>query len=150
MRTLSNHTSGLPRVIPKTLALLLATGDPYGDIKPVDVYDFLKGANLSTTPGTRSSYSNLGGGLLGLALARRAGTSYEELIVSRICRPLGMADTRMTLTDPQSRRLARPYQRRGKVEKSWHFDALAGAGAILSSADDMLIRPQQLGLAARP
>jgi hypothetical protein len=91
-----------------------------------------------STPGAKSSYSNLGGGLLGLALARRAGTSYEDLIVSRICRPLGMLDTRVTLDDARSRRLAAPYEKRGVAAKSWHFDALAGAGALRSSADDML------------
>ena len=138
LRTLSNHTSGLPRVIPKTIVSVIATGDPYADTTPADVYSFLKTARLSTVPGAKSAYSNLGAGLLGLALARRSGTSYEDLILSRICRPLGMADTRMVLNDPQSRRLARPYQRRGKVEKSWHFDALAGGGALLSTADDML------------
>lgn len=151
LRTLSNHTSGLPRVMPKSLALQFATGDPYGDIKPGDVFDFLKRANLSTVPGAKCSYSNLGGGLLGLALSRRTGTGYEELIVSRICRPLGMADTRVVLDDPQSRRLASPYVRRGVPAKSWHFDALAGAGALRSSADDMLTFARaNLGLVPAP
>ena len=49
---------------------------------------------------------NWGGGLLGHALARRAGIDYEALLRSRICDPLGMSDTRITLTPEMKARLA--------------------------------------------
>ncbi len=151
LRTLANHTSGLPRVIPKAIGRMLATGDPYADITADDVYGFLKGAGLQSAPGEKFSYSNVGAGLLGLALARKAGTSYEELILSRVCRPLGMGDTRVTLDAGQARRLAKPYARKGVPAQEWHFDALAGAGALRSTADDMLgFARANLGLAPTP
>jgi CubicO group peptidase (beta-lactamase class C family) len=138
LRTLANHTSGLPRVIPKALARMLASGDPYDEVGADDVYEFLKTANLSSAPGERFSYSNVGPGLLGMALARKEGTSYEQLIVTRICRPLALADTRATLDAAQTSRQAKPYLKAGKPAVYWHFDALAGAGALRSTADDML------------
>jgi len=51
---------------------------------------------LRRRPGERVKYSNLGPGLLGEALARAAGQSYEDLVLERICLPLGMRDTVVT------------------------------------------------------
>jgi CubicO group peptidase (beta-lactamase class C family) len=139
LRNLANHTSGLPRIIPKTIARMAASGDPYDQISADDLYDFLKSASLSSTPGEKFSYSNIGAGLLGVALARKAGKSYEELIVGRICRPLGMDDTRVTLDAAQVERLAWPYIKANEPAAYWHFDAVAGAGALCSTTDDMLV-----------
>ncbi len=151
LRTLANHTSGLPRVLPKALSGMIANGDPYAKVTAVDVYAFLKTANLSSAPGEKFFYSNIGPGLLGMALARRDGTTYEELIASRICRPLSMADTRAELDAEQASRQAKPYLRAGKPAVYWHFDALAGAGALRSTADDMLAFARaNLGLAEVP
>jgi D-alanyl-D-alanine-carboxypeptidase/D-alanyl-D-alanine-endopeptidase len=138
LRMLANHTSGLPRVSSKELSNSLAGKDPYADVTADDVYGFLKTLALSRAPGEKNAYSNLGAGLLGHALSRRDGKSYEEMIVSRICRPLGMEDTRITLDPSQKVRLARPYKKGGETTSPWVFDALAGAGALRSTADDML------------
>jgi CubicO group peptidase (beta-lactamase class C family) len=83
-------------------------------------------------------YSNLGVGLLGFALSRRAGTTYEALIDQKILTPLGMADTRITLTPNMRRRLAAGHNRDGDEVANWNLDALAGAGAIRSTMNDML------------
>ncbi len=151
LRTLANHTSGLPRLLPVPFAELTADGGPYAKVKADDLYAFLKRASLSSTPGEKFLYSNIGPGLLGTALARRAGISYEELIVSRICRPLQLSDTRATLDEARSGRQAKPYLRAGKPSVYWYFDALAGAGALRSTADDMLAFARaNLGLAEAP
>ena len=42
-------------------------------------------------------YSNLGAGLLSLALARRAGTDFETALRDRVFRPLGMKSTVISL-----------------------------------------------------
>jgi len=124
--------------MPLSLIKMLVTGDPYAGIKEDDVYRFLKIAKLQSTPGATFSYSNVGGGLLGLALARRAGTTYEGLIAARVCRPLGMADTVVTPDPGQATRQARPYLKGRTPSVYWHSDALAGAGALRSTADDLL------------
>jgi D-alanyl-D-alanine-carboxypeptidase/D-alanyl-D-alanine-endopeptidase len=151
LRTLANHSSGLPRVMPQALSGMLASGDPYAKIMADDVFAFLKTANLSNAPGEKFSYSNIGPSLLGMAVTRRAGTPYEDLIVARICRPLKLADTRAVLDAAQSSRQAKPYMRAGKPTVYWHFDALAGAGALRSTADDELAFARaNLGLAEVP
>ena len=62
------------------------------------LYEFLSGYTLPRDPGDKFEYSNLGAGLLGHALARRAGTDYETLVRRRITAKLGMTNTAITLT----------------------------------------------------
>ena len=71
-------------------------------------------------------------------LARKAGKSYEQVIIARICKPLGMRDTKITLSDADRARLAQGHDFAGFALPPWDFDALAGCGAIRSTADDML------------
>jgi hypothetical protein len=101
------------------------------------MYSFLNGHKLRRPPGEHE-YSNLGAGLLGHALARQAGCSYEELLSERITKPLSMNDTRIALTDDQRWRLAPPYNASLKPEKNWDLPTLAGAGGIRSTANDLL------------
>ena len=72
------------------------------------MFEFLGKHELRRPPG-EYEYSNLGMGLLGHVLATKAGKSYEQLVVERICDPLKMNDTRITLSDDQRKRLAPPY-----------------------------------------
>jgi CubicO group peptidase (beta-lactamase class C family) len=93
---------------------------------------------LPRAPGAQWEYSNLGVGLLGHILAARAGMSYEQLLRSRILEPLGMKSTTITLSADQRNRLASGYGFAQAPMSGWDFDALAGAGAIRSTANDML------------
>jgi CubicO group peptidase (beta-lactamase class C family) len=49
-----------------------------------------------------------------------------------------MTDTTMTPTDAQKKRLAAGNNPMLRPIRNWHFDALAGAGALLSTGRDML------------
>jgi CubicO group peptidase (beta-lactamase class C family) len=133
---LATHTSGLPRIPnnmrPKDFA------NPYADYSAERLYQFLGAYSLPRDIGSQYEYSNLGAGLLGLALARRAGTSYEALIRSRICDPLGMSGTRVSLSPELKARLATGHDATLAPRPNWDFDALAGAGALKSSANDLL------------
>lgn len=75
--------------------------------------------------------------MLGHALARRAGSSYEDLVVSRIADELDMESTRITLSRSRRARLARGHSN-GTEVASWDIPTLAGAGALRSTAADML------------
>jgi CubicO group peptidase (beta-lactamase class C family) len=134
LRLLSSQRSGLPR-LPSNMAPADPT-NPYADYDERHLYQFLNGHTLIRDPGAMYEYSNLGVGLLGFALARRAGASYEDLILRRIAAPLGLASTRVRLTPELSARLARGHQGEREVS-NWDLDALAGAGALRSSAADM-------------
>src|SRR2546428_219521 len=78
--------------------------------------------------GSKYEYSNLGGGLLGSLLARRAGVDYEALVRSRICDPLGMTNTRITLSPEMRARLAVGHNDRLSPTANWDLPTLAGAG----------------------
>ena len=139
---LATHRSGLPR-----MPANFAPKDPLNPYTDYSVKQMYASLGQYTSTGKAFAYSNLGAGLLGQVMARRAGKSYEELIIERICRPLGMNDTRMTLSADMRRRLAPPFDAAGKPAGNWDIPTLAGAGALRSTVDDMLIFIEaQIGL----
>ena len=111
--------------------------NPYADYSVAQLYDFLASYKLSFAPGTHYEYANLGFGLLGHALALRAGSSYEDLVVSRICAPLGMDSTRITLSPSMKERLAGGHDASLAPVANWDIPTLAGAGAFRSTANDL-------------
>jgi D-alanyl-D-alanine-carboxypeptidase/D-alanyl-D-alanine-endopeptidase len=131
---LATHTSGLPRLP----ANLPPSDDPYANYSANRLYDYLQAHRLGWPVGKRFEYSNLGMGLLGHLLERASGMTYEELVVRRLAGPLKMNDTRIALTPGMKERLAPPYDAAGNPSRNWHFQALAGAGALRSTADDLL------------
>ncbi|MGN9844345.1 serine hydrolase domain-containing protein [Nonomuraea sp. H19] len=153
LRQLATHTSGLPR-LPKGMlveALLRPSKpDPYAGCTAEFLLHGLAGTRLGATPGRRFRYSNLGAGLLGLALAHRTGTDYETLVVREICKPLGLADT--GIADRQVR-LVQGHTRRRRPVPPWHLADLAGAGALRSTAADLVtfvqaqLTPESTGIA---
>jgi CubicO group peptidase (beta-lactamase class C family) len=133
---LSTHTSGLPR-LPGNLSPK-DPSNPYADYSVEQLYQFLSGYQLTRDIGSTYEYSNLGGGLLGHVLARRAGTDYEALVESLICAPLGMKSTAITLTPEIKARLAVGHNAALEPVKNWDLPTLAGAGALRSTANDLL------------
>jgi serine-type D-Ala-D-Ala carboxypeptidase/endopeptidase len=132
---LATYTSGLPR-LPSNFKPA-DKNNPYADYTVGQLYDFLASYKLSFAPGTHYEYANLGFGLLGHALALRAGSSYEELVVSRICAPLGMDSTRIALSPSMKERLARGHDASLAPVANWDIPTLAGAGALRSTANDL-------------
>jgi CubicO group peptidase (beta-lactamase class C family) len=133
---LATHTSGLP-VMPDNLDPKRAD-NPFADYTVEKMYAFLSGCKLTRDPGTKWEYSNLGMGLLGHVIALKAGTNYESLVVDRICRPLKMDSTRITLTPELKARFAQGHNYFGYAVSAWDLPTLAGAGALRSTANDML------------
>lgn len=83
-------------------------------------------------------YSNLGFGLLGQALAWRAGTDYETLVHDRILAPLGMGSTAIALSPELKSRLATGHNMALEAVPNHDMPVLAGAGALRSTATDLL------------
>jgi len=133
---LSTHSSGLPP-LPTNLKPK-DPRNPYAGYTVDDLYQFLSGYTLPRDPGSEFEYSNLGAGLLGHVLACRAGTDYESLIRRRITQPLSMADTGITLSSSMEQRMATGHNAMLAPVANWDLPTLAGAGALRSSANDML------------
>ncbi len=133
---LSMQVSGLPR-LPDNLKPA-DPANPYADYDAAKLYGFLSRYTLTRDPGEKYEYSNLAVGLLGHALALKAGMPYEELLRRRIFDPLGMSGTSITLSEAQKKRLAPGYNGSLKPVKNWDFAALAGCGAVRSTVNDML------------
>lgn len=139
---LATQTSGLP---------FFPTDFPLVDADPAAVagesagysierlFRFLSGCELLHDIGVHWEYSNLGVGLLGLALARRADTDYASLVRSRITGPLGMEATAIAVTRKMKARLAIGYDSKLLPAPVTNWPAFEGAGSLRSSANDLLI-----------
>lgn len=64
--------------------------------------------------------------------------SYEEVLVNRICDPLDLTDTRITLSEEQQSRIAPPHTSRGQPAHNWDMPAFAGAGGLRGTIEDLL------------
>jgi CubicO group peptidase (beta-lactamase class C family) len=136
LMNLSMQNSGLPR-LPDNMNPA-DPANPYADYDATKLLAFLASYKLTRDPGEKYEYSNLAVGLLGFALAQRAHMSYEELVRERIFKPLHMDRSTISLS-PESRKwLAQGHDAALHPVKNWDLDALAGAGAIRSTTNDML------------
>lgn len=151
---LATHMSGLPAMPPDAR---LSADNPFADYPMERAWAALSRVELAHAPGTAYEYSNLGTGLLGDALARRAGMSFEELVRTRIAEPLRLKDTVIVLDADQSKRLAAGHDDEANPMRPWTFDAMAGAGALRSTVHDLAmftianfeLADLELGLAIR-
>lgn len=137
LRHLSLHSSGLPR-LPPAIAARAASPDPYAAYGESHLYADLVRTHLESTPGTTIAYSNYGAGLLGFALGRKLGQGYEKAVTSRILEPLALTDTTFAVRPADAARYAEGTNDELVKVKPWKFDALAGAGALISTARDQL------------
>lgn len=98
---------------------------------------YLKNAERVGEPGDMT-YSNTGYALLGYALACRNKTTYENLLLKRICQPLGMTETRVWPTKTMQSRLAGGHDNQRVPMAPSCPTAGGGADGICSSANDLL------------
>lgn len=133
---LATHSVGWPRMPdnydPKD------PDNPFADYTTEQLYDYVSRSDFDYAPGTWFSYSNSGFGLLGHILSLVAGKPYETLVKERICAPLGMNNTTITLTPAQLKELAGGHAPYGAPVKNWDMPAIQGAGAIRSGVNDLL------------
>ncbi len=156
---LSTHYSGLPR-IPTNMNLEYIV-NPYKNYTGYKMREFLAGYQLPREPGTVWEYSNLGVGLLGYVLGVKSNTTYKRMVLSEICGPLKLKDTRFRLNEEQLSRFAQGYSADLEKTAHWDFDVIAPAGGLRSTAADMLkfasanlkdngALSQAMAMAARP
>lgn len=133
---LAEQRSGLPR-LPSNLQPK-ADDNPYADYDADQLKSFLAGYTLPRQAGAAYDYSNLGFGVLGFALAQQARTPYGLLLSDKLFKPLGMTHSGTGTTTAMRGHLATGHDEAGQAVANWTFDALAGAGAVRSTGQDML------------
>jgi CubicO group peptidase (beta-lactamase class C family) len=147
---LATHHSGLPRM--PAGFYQKNKDDPFADFHAADLYDYMATHGVKKPADVSFQYSNLALGLLGQVLADRAHMSYADLIKTEVTGPLALPDTVVLLSPEQRRRLIQGYNGFGAgpdgFRRASHaygdpvppttFDAIAGAGALHSTAGDLL------------
>jgi CubicO group peptidase (beta-lactamase class C family) len=152
---LVSHTSGLPNLPDNITQFRDLDNDGVNDSTPANpgqnytreqLAACLKSAcGASTGPGARAKYSNLGFGILGIALEDRLGfRSFDRMTNAYIATPLNMTNTgvkSLTSRAKVNTTSAVGYDfTSGRLRPVPFPDmgALASAGGLISTADDML------------
>ena len=133
---LVTHHSGLPRMPDNVHPA--DPNNPYADYRAADLYAFIGKHGVERPENVPFSYSNVGFGLLGQALANRAGEPYASLLNELITAPLGLKDTAISLTPQQQARFIQGHTADHRDAHAWDVVGLAGTGAIRSTASDLL------------
>ncbi|WP_339900746.1 serine hydrolase domain-containing protein [uncultured Cyclobacterium sp.] len=137
LQQLSNHSSGLPRLPDNLILSEVDTANPYKDygVEKLRIY-LTEQLELKQNPGLKFDYSNLGVGLLGYILTKIDSSSYEEMIQNRIAIPFNMQSTTVK-REKVMKKLVKGLDVEGQVTPNWDLNVLQGAGAILSSTQDL-------------
>jgi CubicO group peptidase (beta-lactamase class C family) len=147
VRSLAAHTSGLPRLSLFARRLL---PDPYRGYTRARLLRYLERTQPELAATQAYRYSNLGFAVLGAMLEKACGKTYADLLQERVLSPLGLVHTQLALTGEKVR-VKRGYARfmhtpiwlwpRPPV---WYHDAYAPAGAIVSTAEELVRFVQRL------
>jgi CubicO group peptidase (beta-lactamase class C family) len=144
LQELATHTSGLPR-LPANLNAG-STVDPYANYDEAALREALASVREGQPLGKGYAYSNLGLGLLGHLLGQVHGGGYEAALAELVLEPLEFEQTGFSAASPSATGFSG-----GEATQPWTFDALAGAGALWSSAVDLMrLSNVQLGLVTNP
>jgi len=137
LKDLATHTSGLPDF-------------PAGWIRnhtytTQQVYNFISNTTLTSQPGLKADYSDIGMGLLGHILSLRAGISFDKLVKDRIIGVLdmnrtgtGMNATGISIPEDIKSRFAKGHIDGKEVNLEFIPEAIQSAGAMYSTTNDML------------
>ena len=137
LEDLSTHTSGLPDF-------------PTGWIRnhsytTQQVYDFISNTTLSSEPGIKADYSDIGMGLLGHILSLRTGVSFEQLVKDRILNVLAMDSTGIRMNasgisvpEDFKSRYAKGHIAGKEFNLEFIPETIQSAGAMYSTIDHLL------------
>jgi serine-type D-Ala-D-Ala carboxypeptidase/endopeptidase len=130
--------------------------NPYAEYAVPDLFKYVAQHGVKKPADAGFLYSNVGVGLLGQALANRAGVSYAELLRKEVTDPLVMNDTSISLSESQEHRFIPGHLSNHQPAHAWDLNALAGAGGVRSTAADMMkyleaqLHPEKIILSNSP
>ncbi|MGW8724752.1 serine hydrolase domain-containing protein [Streptomyces sp. NPDC055808] len=105
LRQLLQHTSGLPDYSRASEFADLIRADPHRVFDSRHLLDFVADEDLEFAPGSRYQYSNSDNIAVALMAEAVTGQRYEDLLASKVYRPLGLTRTSL----PVGYRLPDPY-----------------------------------------
>ncbi len=125
LRQLASHTGGLVR----EPELPFAASGPLAEWES-KVLAAIPTTSLQSQPGSEYSYSNIGFGILGLAISRAAGRSFMDLVSELIFEPLGMTQSTFSLTAELEPYMSVGYANRedGTIDAEYPAREHAGRG----------------------
>lgn len=132
LRQLATHTSGLPRT--PGAQPWHQSGRSYTQ---GEFYRFLREWHAERVPGTRYEYSNIGVGLIGLALEARALKSFTALLASEIFGPLDLISTGIRLPSGRRKYYVQGYGLKNQPVPRTAPNAWPGSGGLRASVHDM-------------
>lgn len=132
---LATHRSSLPRM-PGNLTT--DASNPYPPYTMEDMYAFLATHELRRDIGSEFEYSNMAVALLGEALARRAGGTWDEVVRQRVLEPLGMRMTGTVVAGEMAEWNTQGHDEDGGVAPYRGWPHMPGMGALRSNAEDLL------------
>jgi CubicO group peptidase (beta-lactamase class C family) len=134
---LATHMSGLPRM--PTGYVSPDPANPAARYTAKALYAFLNTYQVTREPGAKFEYSNLGMGLLGHALARRAGAnSFNALVADHILKPLGLTMTACGRPPALARWMTKGHNQQGAIVPYFDAGVLAGGGCLNSNVTDLM------------
>lgn len=137
LRDLAGYNAGLPKFPGNLPADWYLNPNPFANYTTDSLHEAISSFAPQWGADRPFVYSSFGFGLLGVALARRGGKSYEKLLIERVCAPLGLSHTRITLPTDMQDHMVQPHDLNLKPTPFWDFSsALQGAGGARANVAD--------------
>jgi beta-lactamase class C len=129
LQHLATHTSGLPRAPAGKMA--------DGEWTPEKLLDWTARWKSSEIPGRKAAYSNIGVGLLGMAIAAKEKSPLMEVWQRQFLNPLGMEHTFFEVPAKAQANLVQGYSPAGRPVPPSLVGGWPAAGRLKASARDM-------------
>lgn len=133
---LATHMSGLTGLPQEITARGL--DNPYSGFTDTQLLAWLGEQQLARPVGEGFEYSNVGVALLGEIIENVTDEPYADTVEQRVLLPLGMENSRLALGDDLPQGMAIGHDPSGAPAPYWDFDAVAPAGALITTAADLI------------
>ena len=137
LRHLAKETSGLRPSLGDAMNPERADA-PFAGFTAEKLYALVSNYRLTAAPGTTHLHGGIDCAVLNQAVALRAGMDFESLLTARILRPLGMNDTRLTLTPELESRYAPEHSKLGYAVPWWRGEVFPPLVGVCSTPNDLL------------
>jgi serine-type D-Ala-D-Ala carboxypeptidase/endopeptidase len=132
---LATHMSGLTGLPEEITAKGL--DNPYSGFTDAQLLEWLGQQQLARPIGEGFEYSNVGVALLGEIIEGVTDEPFAKTVEQRVLLPLGMESSVLALGSEKPEGMAIGHDGAGEPVPYWDFDAVAPAGALISTASDL-------------